>query len=189
MVGQYIPRKGADLLLKALHLVTSRSKMKWRLRLVGNQPQDWIRKTIKESGLEFIVDVVGIKQGEDLINEYHEADIFILPSRFDTYGVVVHEAASCGLPLLVSCHAGAAHVHIKDGLNGWIIDPEETESFAEHLQALIEDPQLRERMGRSSAALAREYCIHDQGKDFARAILRLLQSDGTNRKTFQKNLS
>ena len=183
-VGQYIPRKGVDLLLKALQLVTSRSTGKWRLRLVGNQPQDWIRGIIEESGLEQFIDLLGVRQGRDLINEYHQADIFILPSRFDTYGVVVHEAASCGLPLLISRHAGAAHVHVKDDFNGWIIDPEDTESLAEHLQTMIEDHQLRVQMGLSSADLARKHCIHDQGKDFAREILLLLESDSTDRPTF-----
>jgi len=188
MVGQYVPRKGADLLLKALKLLTSRSEKKWHLRLVGNQPQDWISGIVKESGLEQFIDLVGVRQGDDLIREYQQADIFILPSRFDTYGVVVHEAASCGLPLLVSFHAGAAHVHVQNGLNGWIIDPEDTKLFAAHLQGLIEDPQLREKMGSESAALARKHCIHLQGKEFALQILKLLQPDGTKSQTSEKSL-
>jgi len=170
MVGQYIPRKGADLLIKALSLVMRRTSQKFRLRLVGNQPDDWVRGVIKEAGLEAVVDVVGIRQGADLIREYHRADIFILSSRFDTYGVVVHEAASCGLPLLISRYAGAAKAMIDEGVNGWTIDPEETETFGNRIQSLIESQDIRKKMGIASRKIAERLCIRVQTKTLAKQL-------------------
>jgi glycosyltransferase involved in cell wall biosynthesis len=167
LVGQFIPRKGADLLLKALKSIRGKTMKPFRLRLVGNQDDLWIKTEVQKSGLGAVVDIVGIKQGEALIEEYHDADIFVLPSRFDTYGVVVHEAASCGLPLLISRHAGAAEALVKDGMNGWVIDPEDTDEFSRLLKALIEDPGLRERMGKCSREIASEMCISRQAKELS----------------------
>lgn len=167
LVGQFIPRKGADLLLRALKRIHGSTSHKFRLRLVGNKDEAWIREEVAKSGLGAIVDIVGIKQGKDLVDEYHRSDIFVLPSRFDTYGVVVHEAASCGLPLLISRHAGAAEVLVKEGVNGWILDPENTGEFAARIQELIESEASRQRMGHASRNIAENWCVCRQGEGLA----------------------
>jgi glycosyltransferase involved in cell wall biosynthesis len=159
MVAQYTPIKGADLLLKALRIVCSRSDQKFRLRLIGYRNPDWILPIIENSGLKSVIDLVGVKKGKDLLEEYHRADIFILPSRSDTYGVVVHEAASAALPLLISKNAGAAEILVEDGRNGWIVDPENSEKLATNLITLMEDPVLREDMGKNSRAIAEKLCV------------------------------
>lgn len=178
LVGQFIPRKGADLLLKALKSIHGKTLRPFRLRLVGNQDDLWIRREVQKSGLGAMVDIAGIKQGKDLLEEYHHADIFVLPSRFDTYGVVVHEAASCGLPLLVSRHAGSAQALVHNGDNGWVIDPEDTHEFSRLLQVLIEDPGLRDLMGNRSREIAVEMCISRQAKELASWIKTMMPCRG-----------
>jgi glycosyltransferase involved in cell wall biosynthesis len=176
VVGQYIPRKGVDLLLEALKRIFTSDDLRFRLRLVGNQDDTWIKREVEASGLGAFVDIVGIRQGVDLVREYHEADIFVLPSRFETYGVVVHEAASCGLPLLVSSHAGAAEVLVKDGENGWIIDPRDSAGFEKRLKNLLESPELRSAMGRSSREVAEQLCIQRQTVKLAEWMSYLIEN-------------
>lgn len=182
VVGQYIPRKGVDLLLKALKRIITSTDLKFRLRLVGNQDDAWIKREVKASGLGAFVEIIGIRQGADLVREYHEADIFALPSRFETYGVVVHEAASCGLPLLVSRHAGAAEVLVRDGENGWIVDPRDSAGFANRLISLLKSPELRSAMGKKSREIAERMCINRQAVTLAEWIKKLIESADSNAK-------
>jgi glycosyltransferase involved in cell wall biosynthesis len=70
--------------------------------------------------------------------------------------VVVHEAASCGLPLLVSTAAGACHVLVEDGVSGFRFDPTDATALARRMKEIIEDEALRKSLG----AGARQTALH-----------------------------
>ena len=91
------------------------------------------------------------------------SDVFVLPSRADTYAAVVHEAACLALPLLISRHAGAAEAIVRNGENGFIIDPENAEEFA-HRMLLMLDEDFRAKMSAAARAAGEEMSAHRRGE-------------------------
>ena len=161
-VGQLIPRKGLDLWMNAASELKRRGVDNFKLRIVGGGDETWIRHCVANAGMEQHLEWTGFRSGEALREAINSADVFVLPTRQDTYAVVVHEAACMGLPLLVSQHAGAAQGLVREGDNGYVFDPEDSKSFADHMQCLL-DPALRCRMGTAARATAEEYSAHQRG--------------------------
>jgi len=94
-VAQYLPRKGQDLLAQALARAKAEKNIEFELRLIGIHDPQWLDDVLTSAGIRDRCTILGIKQGAELMAEYHQADLFVLPSRFDTYGVVTQEAAAC----------------------------------------------------------------------------------------------
>lgn len=166
-VAQYVERKGQDLLANALKRVKA-AGIPFTLRLVGNNAdQTWVRSVIDEAGISAETTITGPTMGADLIAEFQQADVFVLPSRFDTYGVVTQEAAACGLPLLISRHAGSSINLVKEGQNGHVINPDNPACFAARLQEVMTHPQRWPAMGALSRSLAESFCVRRLGAEVA----------------------
>ncbi len=118
-----------------------------RLVVVGDGPY---REEMQRRcpGVEF----AGFLKGEELSRAYASADIFVFPSTTDTFGNVVLEAMSSGLPVIVSDQMGPREL-VQEGVNGFVA--EDTEAFGEKLELLIRDKPRRQQMGRK----AREYAL------------------------------
>ncbi len=156
-VGNFIYRKGYDLLFRAMAAVPSRYD--WELNCYGaGSYQDLLAQTT-ELGVADRVTFSAFVGVSGLIAAYQQADVFVLASRSDTYGVVVHEAAACALPLLVSQYSGASEVLVEEGRNGYVIDPEDTVTFAARLVNLIADPDKRLQFGEHSRLLAEKWDV------------------------------
>jgi glycosyltransferase involved in cell wall biosynthesis len=171
-VAQYIPRKGLDLMAAALAKLYSKYHFTWRI--IGVQSPDWLHSVIEQYGLQEQAVVVGVKQGQALIDEFQAADFFVLPSRFDTYGAVAQEAGACGLPLLISRFAGSSANLVKDGANGYIIDPYDTLQFTEKLETLLSHPELWPEQGSISRSIAERYCLRHLAAQMADWLLQHL---------------
>ena len=167
MVAQYIPRKGHDLLADAVSELKSRGVTGFEIRLVGTQDPQWVNSVISNCGLGDTMKVLGVLKGEDLFREFREADLFVLTSRFDTYAVVVHEAAAFGLPLVISRFAASASLMVEEGRNGFTVNPHDAMELADRLGKIIEEPDLRASMGRASRLNAEELCASKLGKKLA----------------------
>lgn len=174
-VAQYVERKGQDLLAKALQRVKA-GGLTFSLRLVGNNDdQSWVRHVVAEAGIAQETTITGPVVGEALIKEFQNADVFVLPSRFDTYGVVTQEAAACGLPLLISRHAGSSINLVKEGQNGHVINPGNPACFAARLQEMFAHPDRWPAMGAKSRELAEAFCVRRIGPEVAQWMLPILQ--------------
>jgi glycosyltransferase involved in cell wall biosynthesis len=167
--------KGIDLLAAALARVRRSSLI--RLRIVGVEKQSvrTLRKQIREKGYDGKLDLVSFRNGDNLIREYQEADLFVLPSRFDTYGVVAHEAACCGLPLLLSKYAGSSSNLILEGESGFVVDPYDRDDFSEKIFRILENKKLRLNMGRKSRAIGVSYDVKKQAEIVAELIKKTLK--------------
>jgi glycosyltransferase involved in cell wall biosynthesis len=91
---------------------------------------------------------------DKLASVYTAADIFVFPSTTDTQGLVLHEAALCGLPIVMTDGAVTEIVH--DGTNGYVVDNDPA-AFAQAAMMLIKDKKLRKRFAASSIQIAGEY--------------------------------
>ena len=131
-VGSFIERKGVDLLIQAFAKALIK-RPDLELTIVGAGDKTEARTLIKQLNLEKCVQLKEFMQPEELVVEYSYYDLFVLASRFDSYGVVVHEAAAASLPLVISKFVGAGSVLVEEGVNGFLIDPNNEESFSNAL--------------------------------------------------------
>jgi glycosyltransferase involved in cell wall biosynthesis len=162
-VGKLIQPKGLDLMLHAAACLKKRCETPFKLRLIGRGDEEWLRRLIHQHGLQDDVEIPGFLSGESLRNALQTADVFVLPSRQDTYAAVVHEAACLGLPLLVSRHAGAAEALVRAGHNGFVFTPEDITGFMDFMGRML-NADLRARMAPISREMGESHSAHVRGR-------------------------
>ncbi|AXH35226.1 glycosyltransferase [Humibacter sp. BT305] len=126
-VGRYVPEKGLDVLFAAYALYRERSDDPWELHLSGTGPEVLPR-------VPGIVDL-GYLRPEEVAEAMCSASCFVLASRFEPWGVVLHEAATAGMPLIASEECGAASAFIVNGVNGAVVPTGDAKALA---QAMLE---------------------------------------------------
>lgn len=154
-VGSLIQRKGLDLLMPAL----ANTPDDIRLVIVGEgQEKKALEEQIEKLGLSERVIFKGFVEGEELRKLYQESDAFIIPTREDCFGLVILEAMCASLPVISSKYADGAFDLIEEGQNGYIVDPEDTDSFAACITRLFEEDDLA-AMGAYSYKKAHEFAF------------------------------
>lgn len=152
-VGSLIQRKGLDLLLPAL----AKTSSDIRLVIVGEgQEKELLERQMNELGIAGRVDFRGYLEGQPLTDLYRESDVFILPTREDCFGLVLLEAMCASLPVISSKYADGARDLITQNENGFIVDPEDTESFADAIERIFSEGKLAQ-MGEASYQKALEF--------------------------------
>ena len=149
--GQMIHRKGVDLLLEAFARLPAEHGT--RLLLVGREAElpQMLEKIPAE--VRKRVEFAGFQAPEALPEFFRRADLFVLPSRYDGWGVVVNQALGAGLPMICSDAVGAARDIIEDGVNGSIFPSGEVDALAQALRYWAEDP---DRLRAASDACLRQ---------------------------------
>jgi glycosyltransferase involved in cell wall biosynthesis len=109
----------------------------------------------------------GYVDGEQKAAYYAGADVFVLPTRLDAWGLVVNEAMYYGLPVVTTTAAGSKWL-IDD--NGFVVDPDDPDMLAERLARLVEDPELRSAMGQRSSARADAFDAETMAATLERAV-------------------
>ncbi|MDZ8052251.1 MAG: glycosyltransferase family 4 protein [Aulosira sp. ZfuVER01] len=139
--GQIIARKGVDLLLQAFDRLIQMG-LEARLLLVGREadlPQ--ILATVSEKTRRNI-EYAGFQAPEDLPYFFRQADLFVLPSRYDGWGVVVNQAIGAGLPVICSNAVGAAYDLIDQGKNGYVFPNGDVDTLTQVLANYFQNPML-----------------------------------------------
>jgi glycosyltransferase involved in cell wall biosynthesis/predicted metal-dependent phosphoesterase TrpH len=147
-VGRVSKEKRVDLLLETFGRLY-RGRHDLRLVVVGDGP---VRAELEESspaGVQFL----GELRGEALAEVYASADLFCFPSTTDTFGQVLLEAAASGVPAVAAAAGGAAEL-VGHGSTGLLVPPDDVAAFAAALDELVEDPRLRQTLGRRALAAA-----------------------------------
>jgi glycosyltransferase involved in cell wall biosynthesis len=140
--GRITREKGADLLADAF-LEARALNPRLQLVLAGGGPeQDLLRERVGEAAT-----FLGWLEGEELARAYANADIFLFPSRTDTFGQVILEAQASGLPVLAVAAGGPLSL-IEDNVSGLLCAPD-AGAMSEALLRLAGSPLLRERLARS----------------------------------------
>jgi glycosyltransferase involved in cell wall biosynthesis len=156
-VAAVTPHKGHDTLLAALASV--RGDLPLRCLCVGSTTRDptfaaGLARQAAALGRADRFVLAGNRWGRELDAAYSGADVLVLPSRFETYGLVVTEALARGLPVIASDVGGmpeALGVDSSGRRPGLLVPPDDEEALAEALQRWLDDAPLRERL-RASAA-------------------------------------
>lgn len=166
--GQFIHRKGLDVLLSAFAKVAG-DLPELHLKLVGGVASAVGLERLPEEARSR-VSVEGFIQPADLPGLYAAADVLVLPSRHDGWGLVVNEALGAGLPVVVSDRVGAGRDLVKDGENGFVFPSGDVDALASCLVRLAESEALRKRFGHASRERAASFGL-DEGVRRWRAAL------------------
>ena len=137
-VGSEWERKGLPVAIEALADNPGVS-----LTVVGEGDVEAHRRLAKGLGVEDRVEFAG--SSADVASWFRRADVFVLPTAYETFSLVTYEAAASGLPLLVTRVNGVEDL-LRDGENGWFIERDASD-VRERLRALRADPALRRAMG------------------------------------------
>ena len=153
-VGAVVPRKGYDVLVAAL---AELSDLPWDLVIVGDRTRS--RETVRrldedidKRGLAGRIVFAGIADSDGLRALYASADLFVLPSRFEGYGMAIADAIAHGVPV-VATTAGAIPDTVPPG-SGVLVRPDDAQALAAALRRLIGDPIERERLAAGARAAA-----------------------------------
>ena len=165
-VGQFIHRKGFDLLLEA-----ARSLPKsLGIYIIGGEPPESYRKMAAEYKLTN-VHFVSFMQKQALLKYYRAADLFVLPTREDIWGLVINEAMACGLPVVTTDRCVAGMEMIEEGKNGFIVKANDAAALQQGIAKALQANLLE--LGRESLKTAKRYTI----EKMAEAHERFLKDD------------
>lgn len=153
-VGQFIYRKGFDVLLEASKSLDNRIGV----YIVGGKPTAEYLELKRKWNLQN-VHFLDFMSKDKLEKYYRTADIFVLPTREDIWGLVVNEALAKGLPVITTNKCIAGLELVEDGKNGYIVKSEDIDDFVEKISKFIESDVLLERCAEGALNTAKQYTI------------------------------
>ena len=161
-VGRIAPIKGLDTLLDTVARLREAGR-DMRLLVVGGEADEptnghetSLRRRIAALGLGEPVRFVGPQPQSVLPLYYAAADVTVLPSYYESFGMVALEAMACGSPVIAS-RVGGLVTTVRDGVTGFLVPDGDVEALAERIETLVGDPELRWRLGREGVRWAAQH--------------------------------
>ena len=105
-----------------------------------------MHQIISEKGMEKFVTIIGYVPDEEMLNNYQKSLLFVLPSKFEPFGMTTQEAMACGKAVVASQYGGIRNV-IEHEINGMLVDPQNAREFADAMLKLIRNKGFRETIG------------------------------------------
>lgn len=174
-VGSITIRKGFDVLLAALHPLTD---LPWSLSIAGDLTRDHvalvqIQQDIERFGFEQRVHLLGAVNDQQLESLYQSADVFVLASRFEGYGMAYAEALAHGLPVLGTTGGAIPDTVPKEA--GLLVPPDDIERLSDALRRVILDDALRARLSQGAQYAALKQPTWEESSElFAQALTRVV---------------
>jgi glycosyltransferase involved in cell wall biosynthesis len=170
--GKLIPRKQPLLLAKAV-LKLCEEFPKLVVSYLGSGPQyDELKQMLEPRlGRRFIAP--GFVNQSELGPHFKSADVFVLPSTYDTWGLVINEAMHFGLPCIVSDMVGSRHDLVESGKTGLVFNHESSNDLASCMKRFLEEDGLSDRMGANAHDLIQKYTIEEAVIGIETAIRKL----------------
>ncbi len=168
-VGRIEPLKGLDVLLQSIALIVNDGRLSNThlcLVVIGGDPgadeatkseeMARIQDMSRQLGLTDFVRFNGMQSQDSLPYYYSASEVVIVPSHYESFGMVALEAMACGIPVVASQVGGLAFL-IQDGITGFHVPVGEPEALADRIIALLMDQELRAQMGTQAADFAQAY--------------------------------
>ena len=169
-VGRLVREKGVFELLSAYAKLDAQVRQQIGLLFVGDGPS---RRQLEEQAASISpgeIKFAGFARREQLATYYALAEMLILPTYTDTWGLVVNEAMVCGLPVILSRAAGSAADLVKENWNGLLIPPHDVASLALAMENLSSHRDLCTTMGANSTLLISNYSPTEWSLGIAHAV-------------------
>lgn len=167
--AQMIDRKGIDVVIGAFAQAAA-ERPEIALLLIGDGPR---RTDYEASVSEALCDRVrfaGHVPQADLPAIFRAADVFVLASRHDGWGVVINEACAAGLPIVTTRQTGAARDLVDHGRSGFVLERDDVEGFATAMSRLADDADMRRAFGLRSRELVGRFSPDRGAELFQRAV-------------------
>lgn len=168
-VGRVEPLKGIDVLLRAIAMMTELGLVERNslsVTIVGGDPNvrraemthemSRLQDLRNEYGIGDVVTFLGKRSQDTLPYYYSAADVVVMPSQYESFGMVALEAMACGTPVVASEVGGLAFL-VRDGETGFLVRGDDANELCERLTALITQPDLRQQMGFNANQYAQRY--------------------------------
>jgi glycosyltransferase involved in cell wall biosynthesis len=171
--GQLISRKGVDVLLQAFDRLVHKG-YPVRLLLVGRRAELDQMLTMVSREAKNRISYEGFFDPKRLSGIYSQAHVFVLPSRYDGWGVVVNQALGAGLPVICTDAVGAGYDLVNDGVNGYRVPAGDAQELSSRMEDLIVQRERIPEFGAASRRLAEAF-TPDQGADkWSKVLLQLV---------------
>lgn len=158
--GRIQPLKGVDVAVRTLAAVRRRDARLWIVGGAsgadGDAEVDRVRGLARELGVADRLRFVPPQPHHLLSTYFRAADVCLVPSRSESFGLVALEAGACGVPVVASAVGGLLTL-VEHGRTGYLVEGRDPAQFAERVDAILDDPVLHRRLSVSAAARARTY--------------------------------
>lgn len=165
-VGRIEPLKAIDSIINALDVIKHDAPdvlEQTRFIVIGGDPNDTqdnemqrLRKLTEQHGLSDVVLFVGAKDQTVLPTYYAAATVVVMPSDYESFGMVALEAMATGTPVIASNVGGLSYL-VKDSQTGYLVPVREPETIAKRITEIVTNDALSSNMGKEAATLAKEY--------------------------------
>ena len=168
-VGRIEPLKGIDSLIHAISMIQKSGELKCcphSLVIIGGEPEAnpeemnaemaHLQDLVEELGIENFVIFLGKQDQQMLPYYYSAAEVVVMPSHYESFGMVALESMACGTPVIASQVGGLAFL-VRDGETGFVVPGNDTEKLSNRLVDLIRNQELRNKLGAKSADYAQLY--------------------------------
>jgi glycosyltransferase involved in cell wall biosynthesis len=156
LVGRLVAQKGVDVALRALVAVLGRCPQA-RLVVAGDGDQAlYLRRTARFLGIASHVGFVGWQTGDALVALYRQANVVVVPSRYEPFGLVALEAMACGRPVIASQVGGLTEVVVDAG-TGYLVPPGDDLRLAQRVAQLLLDHDTATQLGTAARQRAESY--------------------------------
>ncbi len=185
-VGRIEPLKGLDVLLKAIQILRRQdvfANIPFCLSVIGGEPEvgpddmssgmTQLQHLREKYDLQDMVALLGKRSQDTLPYYYSASEAVVVPSHYESFGMVALEAMACGIPVVASEVGGLAFL-VQDGITGFTVPVDDPQALADRILKLINSPELRGQMGQRAAEYARQYAwenIVQRIKDLYQDIL------------------
>lgn len=137
--------------------------------IVGDEPTEEFINWKKKSNLDN-VHFIGFKNKQELAGYYAAADLFVLLTRGDTWGLVINEAMTYSLPIISSDKCVAGIELVKDGENGYVVSLDDEDEIMNRIENVLVDPNKLVRLGKNSYSTILSYSIENMAKQIYKAL-------------------
>jgi len=183
-VGRIEPLKGVDTLINAMCcLKLNDTKRPVHLAIIGGDPSANREKmTVEMKRLQALCDELALGQTVVFLGKrdqdklpyfYSAAEVLVMPSHYESFGMVALEAMACGTPVVASEVGGLAYL-VRDGETGFTIPANEPDTLCEKLSWLLNDRELHEKMSGQAARYAQDYAWEKIASQIIDAYKKLL---------------
>jgi D-inositol-3-phosphate glycosyltransferase len=166
MVGRIQPLKGVDVAVRTLAALAD-DGLRYRLVVVGgpsgprgDETYEALVALADDLGVADRLTMVDPQPHELLSTYYRAADVCLVPSRSESFGLVALEAAACGTPVVASAVGGLTTL-VDDGRTGFLVDEPDPAVYAADVRRIVEEPLLAERLSTAAVLRARGYTWRD----------------------------
>ena len=174
-VGRLQAQKGFDLLIQSWQLIAARHP-DWQLVVYGHGGDlQKLQQQLEKAGLTSSMTFAGAT--DNIYKEYQNSAFYVMSSRYEGWGLVLVEAMSCGLPCVsFDCPYGPSDI-IRDGEDGFLVENGNIQQLAEKMELLINNKELRERLGVRSRLNAARFTSDNIMPQWTKLFETIVQND------------